>query len=377
MPRLRSGKLRQRFQLQSPVDSQDSLGSTTRTWRTVVTRWGGIEQLTAQERVAHNQQEASEVVKITLRDVETIHPEQRLKLVNHSDYLQFSAPSATKLISTTPSTDDAFYRASNGAGSGDAWTVAFRFMAPMNCTAIGHILFWGGDIDVAGNPFVRILYNCNIETIYVRVGDTDNWISLRYPVPKGVWNNVAIVYDGGTVGNTAGEIEDYYSRFTLWLNGTEIIPPTPGKTNSNYGYTGGIPVDKYWIGMARASVYGDETHALPEGFRLSQLAVWDSDQTANIDTINNNGNPADLSSLNPQSQWLFSNPDSELERHVDIWGDIVVSPTLIPDTEDYADLTAAEYTNRDYKSTVVYNIRSISDVDLRNHVTSVIAVREQ
>ena len=79
MPRLRSGNLRHRFEVQSGSEVQDSLGSVTRTWATDDTRWGDIEQLTAQERLAHQQQEASEAVRITLRYYAGLTTDQRLK----------------------------------------------------------------------------------------------------------------------------------------------------------------------------------------------------------------------------------------------------------------------------------------------------------
>jgi len=67
MPRLRSGNLRRRFAIQSASEAQDSLGSINYSWSTDATRWGSIEQLTADERKAHGQLQGSNTVKVVLR----------------------------------------------------------------------------------------------------------------------------------------------------------------------------------------------------------------------------------------------------------------------------------------------------------------------
>jgi head-tail adaptor len=67
MPRLRSGSLRQRIEIQSASEAQDAYGAVSFSWSTDNTRWGSIQQLSADERKNHDQLEGSNVVKITLR----------------------------------------------------------------------------------------------------------------------------------------------------------------------------------------------------------------------------------------------------------------------------------------------------------------------
>lgn len=79
MPRLQAGKLRRRLEIQSATDSVDGLGGNERLWKTDNTRWGSVRQLTAGERVAHDQQEAKSVVQITLRHYEGLTTANRIK----------------------------------------------------------------------------------------------------------------------------------------------------------------------------------------------------------------------------------------------------------------------------------------------------------
>ena len=79
MPRLRSGSLRQRIEVQSASEVKDSVGGVDFSWSTDNTRWGSIQQLTADERKAHGQLEGSNTVKIVLRYYAGLTISQRLK----------------------------------------------------------------------------------------------------------------------------------------------------------------------------------------------------------------------------------------------------------------------------------------------------------
>ena len=43
-----------------------------------------------------------------------------------------------------------------------------------------------------------------------------------------------VTYDGGTTGSSSGSINDYYSRFKIFIDGVE---QTTINSNSNYGIT--------------------------------------------------------------------------------------------------------------------------------------------
>ena len=79
MPRLRSGSLRQRLEIQSASEVQDAYGTVGYTWSTDNTRWGSIEQLSADERKNHDQLEGSNVVRITLRFYDGLAITNRVK----------------------------------------------------------------------------------------------------------------------------------------------------------------------------------------------------------------------------------------------------------------------------------------------------------
>ena len=79
MPRLRSGNLRQRVEVQSASEAQDAYGTVAYTWSTDATRWASIEQLTAEERKSHDQLQGANTVKITLRFYEGLAITNRVK----------------------------------------------------------------------------------------------------------------------------------------------------------------------------------------------------------------------------------------------------------------------------------------------------------
>lgn len=66
-PRAPIGKLRHRVTLQEPVDTDDGVGGTTRTWSTVAALWARIEPLDAAERTEAGRLEAAVDHRITIR----------------------------------------------------------------------------------------------------------------------------------------------------------------------------------------------------------------------------------------------------------------------------------------------------------------------
>ena len=107
------------------------------------------------------------------------------------------------------------------------------------------------------------------------------------------WTHVMVTFDGGTTGNTPADVSDYYSRFNFYIDGAL---QTTYNFSSNSGYTGALSGANasdniYRIGRA------SNVHNNYYGGVINQVAIWDTDESANIATIYNSGATQDLSSL--------------------------------------------------------------------------------
>lgn len=190
-------------------------------------------------------------------------------------------------------------RSGNGSGASDAWTLAFYFKAGTSNNSAQTIFYYGGDT-YASESAIRIRYNGSnsAEFIRLRYGSETDYLDFQTApgtITAGVWNFIQISYDGGTTGNSPGSINDYYSRFTIRING---VVATTTNTNSGNGITAGLTGDLMRWGQS------DNGEFMRFGCRLDEFAIWDSDQDANAATIYNGGAPHDLSALGtPPTHW--------------------------------------------------------------------------
>ena len=124
----------------------------------------------------------------------------------------------------------------------------------------------------------------NDDTLRFQYGSQNNylrWEGASNLLSAGTWKHVFITYNGGTTGSSSGSINDYYGRFTVYVDGVDV---TSGGTwsNANYGYSGGIDADNLRVGRYSGGNY-------LRGCLVDELAVWGSDQSANIASIYNSG----------------------------------------------------------------------------------------
>ena len=197
-------------------------------------------------------------------------------------------------------------RASNGAGSGDAWTIHLWFKGGTERTNNQTIFYFGdNDVDNGGNVLLR--FSGKDDTLRFQYGSNNNylrWDGADNLLPPGTWRHVMVCYDGGTTGSASGSVSDYYSRFTVYVDGSDV---TSGGTwsNSNYGWSSGIDADNLRVGRHAAGSYLHDC-------LVDELAVWGSDQSANIAAIYNSGTPHDLSALGtaPDHWWRMGDGDT-------------------------------------------------------------------
>ena len=150
-------------------------------------------------------------------------------------------------------------------------------------------------VNSSGNKLLRLKYGTN-----------NNNLRLQTPsgsVAVNTWHHVLITYDGGTTGSSSDDIDDYYGRFKIFIDGSE---QTTNNSNSNFGYTGGIDPDNFRVGRFSSGNY------MRDGSKVDELALWDSDQSANISNIYNSGSPFDLSTLTtpPKHWWRMGDGDN-------------------------------------------------------------------
>ena len=112
-----------------------------------------------------------------------------------------------------------------------------------------------------------------------------------------------ITYDGGTTGSSSGSINDYYSRFKIFIDGSQ---QTTLNFNLNYGNTTDLTGQNLRVGRYNTSAY------MRNSCKVDELAIWDSDQTANAAAIYNSGTPFDLSTLGtaPDHWWRMGDGDT-------------------------------------------------------------------
>ena len=211
--------------------------------------------------------------------------------LNNQDYLGANA----SLLDST------LGRVGNGSGSSDAWTIGF-WLKPTNSTS-GRVLFYYGSNDTTNGGYIELRLTSS-NKVRLQYGSNNNNIKISAPtaVSTNAWQYVSVTYDGGTTGASSGDISDYYSRFSIYIDG---VNQATNNSNSNYGWSGAISGQNLRVGKL---VSGNTLN----GEKLDELAIWNSDQSANISTIYNSGAPFDLSTLGtePKHWWRMGDGDT-------------------------------------------------------------------
>ena len=211
--------------------------------------------------------------------------------LNSSDYLGANAA----LLDST------LGRSSNGSGSGDAWTISF-WIKPTHTTS-GRVVFYYGSNDTTNGGIIEIRMTGS-HKLRLQYGSANNNIRIMSPnaLANNVWQHITYTYDGGTTGASSGSINSYYSRFELFIDG---VSQNTTSTNNNYGWSGALSGQNLRVGKL---VSGNTL----TGEKVDEMAIWDSDQSANISDIYNSGNPFDLSTLTnePKHWWRMGDGDT-------------------------------------------------------------------
>lgn len=164
-------------------------------------------------------------------------------------------------------------------------------------------MFYYGSNDTTNGGYIELRLT-SANKLRLQYGSNNNHVKILAPTALTVdaWQYVTATYDGGTTGASSADINDYYSRFSLYVNG---VSQTTNNSNSNYGWSGAISGQNLRVAKL---VSGNTLN----GEKIDELAIWDSDQSANIAAIYNSGTPLDLSTLStePKHWWRMGDGDT-------------------------------------------------------------------
>jgi len=196
-------------------------------------------------------------------------------------------------------------RVGNGSGASDAWTISTWFKAGTASNSSQTIFYFGAQ-DVVNQGAIQVKYNGSLNRLEMRYGSNNNRLNFattQNSIPVGDWKHILISYDGGTTGAGSGSVGSYYSRFKIYIDG---VLQTTINSNVNFGYTGSIQPQNFRVGRYNTAQY------LRNGCKVDELALWDSDRSADIATIYNSGTPTDLSTLGspPVHWWRMGDGDT-------------------------------------------------------------------
>ena len=197
--------------------------------------------------------------------------------------------------------DNILGRSGNGSGSSDAWTISFWVKATNSSS--GRVIFYYGSNDTTNGGYIEIRLT-STNKVRLQYGSNNNHIKILAPngLTVNTWQQITMTYDGGTTGASSGDINNYYSRFKIYVDG---VNQTTNNTNSNYGWSGAISGQNLRIAKL---VSGNTLN----GEKIDELAIWDSDQSSNISDIYNSGFPFDFSTLTnePKHWWRMGDGDT-------------------------------------------------------------------
>ena len=250
--------------------------------------------------------------------------------VSFTNTKSLSFDGSSNWLQGNPINMNALERATNG--DGDAWTISM-WVKPSSSTANQTLIVYGAGNNVA-NGSIKLMQSGGANII-LTYGTTSAQIALvaLNCLTLGSWNHLVVTFDGGTTGVNQADLSDYYSRFSIAVDGVVV---SQAGSHLNNGYDGSIdgsnPSDNIFrIGRA-SNVYNNYYDGI-----INQVAIWDTDETANLATIYNSGVTHDLSLL------------SSVPVH---YYEIESSVTTISDLVGSADLTGYNFTSSNLISDV-------------------------
>lgn len=231
---------------------------------------------------------------------------------------------STSYFQGNPVNMNALERASNG--DGNAWTISM-WVKPWNNTATQTLMVYGAGDDYNGGAItLKQQGGTSLVLNYGTVYNSIILVSGNAFNTSTAWQHVMVTFDGGTTGSVAADASDYYSRFSIYVDG---VAQTAIGVATGGGYDGALsganPSDNIFR-VGRAS----NVHNNYYGGTMNQIAIWDTDESSNVSTIYNSGATQDLSLLTSAPAHYY---------------EIETSVTTLTDLEGSADLTGYNFVN--------------------------------
>ena len=234
--------------------------------------------------------------------------------VTGGNALQFPASNTAAFLTGNASNVSALQRAGNGTGSSDAWSISM-WVKPSTDTSSQALFYYGGN-NLTTKGVIQINQFSGGNVLF-RFGDGTDFIAYfgLGNFTSGSWNHILVTYSGADTINANGG----GAAFGFKINGVNGISQIQA---GGAGYSGAILDEAFKVGSHNSANY-------LKGATVHQVAIWDSDQSANLATIYNSGATQDLSLLTPAPAHILQPTNSV---------------TTISDSVGSADLTGFGFT---------------------------------
>jgi len=245
--------------------------------------------------------------------------------VAYTNSKSLSFDGSSNWLQGNPVNMNAMDRASNG--DGNSWSVSM-WVKPNNSTANQTLMVYGAGDDYnygaitlkqSGGTSLVLNYGTVYDNIILVVGNA---------FTANTWQHVMVTFDGGYTGSIPADSSVYYSEFNIYIDG---VLKTPIGVASNGGYSGvisGSDPSNNIFRIGRAS----NVHNNYYGGVINQIAIWATNEDANISTIYNGGVTQDLSLLTSAPAHYY-----EIESSI----------TTVSDVSGSADLTGYNFSASD------------------------------
>ena len=244
-----------------------------------------------------------------------------LDVASYTNTKSINFNGSTSFFQGNPVNMNAMDRASNG--DGNAWSLSM-WVKPSSITSNQTLFVYGAGDDYNGGAIT--LKQSGGTSLVLNYGTVYNNIILvaGNSFVSGTWQHVMITFDGGTTGSVPADASDYYSRFNIYIDGS-LKSAIGVASGSGYdGIISGANTSDNIFRVGRAS----NVHNNYLDGTMNQIAIWNSDESANVSDIYNSGSTHDLSLLTTAPSHYY---------------EIETSVTTITDIEGSADLTGYNF----------------------------------
>ena len=211
-------------------------------------------------------------------------------VASYTNTKSLSFNGTSSLLQGNPALVTAMNRASNG--DGNAWSVSM-WIKPSSSTSNQTLMVYGALDDYnygaitlkqSGGTSLVLNYGTVYDNIILVAGNA---------LTASTWQHVMVTFNGGYTGSIPADASVYYSKFKIYVDG---VLQSPIGVASNGGYSGVMTGSDPTNNIFRFGKANNVHNNYMDGI-MNQMAIWDSEQSANIATIYNSGVTQDLSLL--------------------------------------------------------------------------------